>query len=551
MFNRKMSYGLAVLSGILLLLSFPPFNLEFLAWIAYVPLLLAIYYTKDTKRVDRLTFISSLFLFPVVWVVVRGPISEYLPSFISLWLVPVSAVIVSQYLTVFVRMFWKKKQSTGEGLSYLPPSLQIIVLPVAWTSIEFLIMSLPIVMKVGGAFGFFSIAKTQWLNVPVLQLASFTGMHGVTFLILLVNCAVALAIIHYNENKKVYKPAIVVFMVLLTVFAYGLISVPEQTPGGVMAAIIQADPMGRGDMANLYVTLSNESLQYKPKFIMWAVWVNSSSSLVDPHHYFEGRRLIGPYVDEHKDFCQKHNVYLIGTGGYAVEKGMLVLPVMVHPSGHVSMHHITYLVSNLLDGLIPPFDFQTALFPRVECFETEFGKMGFLNCQETSYPTPARRTVIEGAQFIAGESPDPPWHFHVFPWLMGGNMVYRAVENGVGTASFYQGEASIIIDPYGRIVNEVSTSEMVVGKLFFSNKNTFYAIYGDVFGWSLVALMAVLSMYNLYLKKKSPFKYCIYKNCRAQIERDAQVCTRCGRNQKKAPLWKRIIFHEYYERKYG
>jgi len=63
-------------------------------------------------------------------------------------------------------------------------------------AIEFLLMNLPGVMRFTGVWGFWSIAKTHWLNPEILHLASFTGMYGVTFLILLVNCAIAYGIIY-------------------------------------------------------------------------------------------------------------------------------------------------------------------------------------------------------------------------------------------------------------------------------------------------------------------------------------------------------------------
>jgi hypothetical protein len=65
-FNKKTSYGLALSSGILLLLSFPPFGFGgFLAWIALVPILVALYYEKSAKRSGRLILVFGLCLLPL------------------------------------------------------------------------------------------------------------------------------------------------------------------------------------------------------------------------------------------------------------------------------------------------------------------------------------------------------------------------------------------------------------------------------------------------------------------------------------------------------
>ena len=57
--RARNSYLLTLLSGILLLLSYPPFNLEFLAWFAFVPVLVAIYYERKAGRTERLTSLKS------------------------------------------------------------------------------------------------------------------------------------------------------------------------------------------------------------------------------------------------------------------------------------------------------------------------------------------------------------------------------------------------------------------------------------------------------------------------------------------------------------
>src|SRR3989337_1637720 len=69
-FSRKTSYGLAILSAILFLLSLPPFTFGgFLAWIAFVPLFVTVYYETQLKRASRLltiTYFGGFLL--LIWV---------------------------------------------------------------------------------------------------------------------------------------------------------------------------------------------------------------------------------------------------------------------------------------------------------------------------------------------------------------------------------------------------------------------------------------------------------------------------------------------------
>jgi len=237
--GARNSYLLAVLSGVLLLLSFPPFKLgAFLAWVALVPLLIAIYYQLQVKSIGRLADIAGLGFLPVlIWIApwLRDLLSREITSIAGLaW----PGFILGGFLALVGAMgimevfseHWRPKHLPSKYSQYFlerHSGLQIFVLPIAWTAIEFLLLNLPGVMRLGGSFGFFSIAKTQWLNPPILQLASFTGMYGVTFLILMVNCAIAYAIVHHNETKRISKQAVAVLVVFVLILAYGLISIPE------------------------------------------------------------------------------------------------------------------------------------------------------------------------------------------------------------------------------------------------------------------------------------------------------------------------------------
>lgn len=516
MFNRKASYGLALLSGILLLLSFPPFDLEFLAWIALVPLLITIFYETKFKRVENLAFITFAIVFVPQWLEPWYTEMLFILPTLPKWLMILAAIGVGLLISGFfseTSKYWKPKHLPAAELQYLPSSLRIIILPVMWACIEFLIMSLPLVMKVGGSFGYLSFSGTQWRNTPILHLASFTGIYGVTFLILLVNCALAYAIVHFKERKKIYKPTIAVLLILFGVFGWGSLSIPQPASGDVSVVVIQTSREGT---ATLYSDLANKSLKYDPQMIILGV-----SSELDPLELLE-------------DFSAENEVYLLnGTE-------------LLSPDKKRSQHSITYHFMNLLDGF-RPLDINKIVSPQIQGLETEFGKVGCLICQESSSSIPARKLVEDGTNLLTTTSMNEG-----FAWagLLGGNAVYRAVEYGTPAVSYRPWDGSIIIDSYGRVVEDVAPEEEIIaGKISFTNERTFYTKYGDVFGWAVVGLAFVLASYNFYLKRKSPFKYC--EKCGAEIKKDVETCDRCGASQKKPPLWKRILLHEYYELKGG
>jgi len=504
--RARNSYLLAVLSGILLLLSYPPFNLGFLAWFAFVPVLLAMYYEIKAKRVDKLTTVMAIFLTPIfIWI--YNEVDVFLPALVAWPLGVIIAFLAGGYIVWPIEDYWKPKQLPRRGLSYLPSALQIFVVPVLATAIEFLIMNLPVVMKVGGAAGFISISRTQWLNPPILQLASFTGMYGVTFLILLVNCGIAYGIVHYKETRRISKQAVAVLLVFGIIFVCGWISIPAVTTGDTNVVIIQAKPstMEKQHVNELYANLSENSLKYEPEIILWSIWMK-----------YEPFESVGPSAAEYVNFSQEHDVYL--TDGDNV----------VFPDGKVEYHNLSYVFINLFDGFVP-FDLNK-IFPKIDGFDTEFGKLGILVCQESCPTLPARQLVEGGTQFIVVTSADRPV-IGAFQGLIGGNIVYRAVEHRIYTALFFGDGGSIIVDPYGRIMEDIAPEEEIVaGKIAFTNKRTFYSKYGDIFGWTITGLLVLLMGYNLYLRRKSPYSFC--KVCRAQMEKGTRVCPSCGKKRR-------------------
>ena len=510
--NRKTSYGLAILSGVLLLLSFPPFKFgAFLAWIALVPLLIAVYYQPQAKSMGRLADIAALGFLPVlIWLApwARDLLSRELTSISALaWpgfiLGGIFALVGAMAIVETFSEHWQPKHLPAKSSPYVlgrHSGLQMFVLPIAWTAIEFLFINLPGVMRITGAFGFFSMAKTQWLNPPILQLASFTGMYGLTFLILLVNCAIAYAVVHYQESKRPSMQTVAVLVVLVLVFTFGLFRVPAETRGNVNVAIIQASATGE-DISDTYLGLSEKSLKYNPQIVMWPISVYGEFS-----------------AEQHAGFSSEYNVYL--TDGDA----------LVYPNGRVEHHKFGYHMITLFEQ-IGSADIYPIFSPEIHGFDTELGKVGINVCMELAATLPANNLAKQGVEFIIGPTGSP--NDYVFTWVLGSSAILRAAEHRIYAASILGTETgSLIADPYGRIIEDIAPEQgIVAGQIAFIEERTFYTKYGDIFGWLVVGLAVILWGYNFYLKRKSPFTYC--SRCRAEIPKGTKGCTQCGKGTKK------------------
>jgi len=198
--NRKHIF-LAVISSLFLILSFPPFNLEILVWFAFVPLLFAI----EDKRPIRAFLIAYLagiiFFLGTIW-----------------WLVHVTLpgmVMVVLYEALFFAAFGlfivHGPRSTVHGL---------FVIPCAWVTLEWLRSVGPF------GFGWALLGYSQYLTLPVIQIADMTGIWGISFLIIFVNVGIykvikALKAGAAFSDKRVYVASLAMTLVVFGALRYG------------------------------------------------------------------------------------------------------------------------------------------------------------------------------------------------------------------------------------------------------------------------------------------------------------------------------------------
>ncbi len=186
------------LSGALYYCSTGLTGIRTLVWIAPLPVLVI-----SMRYSRRLVTVSAFCAYVLGGLNLTGYLSR---------LAPIGVVIGS--LLIPALAFAVIVVAYKDALVHLRHPLSFLAFPVAWTAYEFLLAS----VSPHGTAG--SIAYTQSDFLPLIQIASFAGLSGITFVVTLVPAGIAAAL-HSREAKSAVPVLIVVACVGLGSLTYG------------------------------------------------------------------------------------------------------------------------------------------------------------------------------------------------------------------------------------------------------------------------------------------------------------------------------------------
>ena len=191
---KKNKLILPLLSGLLVGLSYPPFSLGFLAWVAFIPLFHAISEEDKISQKALFGFISCLVsnLIILNWMGLNSGTSP--------------AIAITSYLglSLYLTLFW-----VGFIISthFIPKKMELIFTPLSWLFfVEFL-------RNIGPLAGpWMNLSLTQSEYIRIIQLASL-NTHMISFTVILFN------IILYRyaiERKAIFLKyfALILFVIL-------------------------------------------------------------------------------------------------------------------------------------------------------------------------------------------------------------------------------------------------------------------------------------------------------------------------------------------------
>ncbi len=486
---------LAAASGLLLTGSFPKIGLDWLAWFALVPLLVALA-NLSARESFRIGFITGLihYLTLLYWVVPVMRTYGYLPWYLSIAILFLFAAVLALFPAVFCMALATVART---------PVRCLISVPLLWVALEYIRTFL------FTGFPWALLGHALYLRHHLIQIADLFGVYGVSFLIALSNAAIFVAVTHARHkswrNLPVSRPllfsAVGIFAAaVLATWIYGagrirtvddlMAAAPTARIAVIQGNIDQAikwDPAHQSAAIKKHLRLSHTVKSENPDLIVWP------ESATPFYLFFDERPTEMVMAGIERNGID----FLVGSPSVARQNEKTIYfnsAYLISPKiKKVSKYNKTHLVPY---GEYVPFErwlpFLGKLVAQVGDFRPgKPGKtlpwkkdaLGIQICYEVIFPGLSRELVQNGATLLINITNDAWFGTTSGPYQHFSMTIFRAVENRRAFARAANTGISGFIDPAGRILTSTRLLEetALVRPLPLLRQITFYTRYGDLF----------------------------------------------------------------------
>lgn len=497
--TRLWREGLAAVSGLLLFFSYPKFGTDAVAWIALVPLLVALPGTSGW-RAFRLGYVTGAvsalgLLYWISLVVVQyGGIP--LPVGIAIMLVLCGAFAI--FPSIFAWVVARLVTSFG--------GVGLLGAPFVWVGTELL--------RAHTAFQFpwCQLGYSQYRTLPVIQIASITAVYGVSFL--LVASSALLAYIVVERRHEARRAALMGLVALVGgAWGFGMWAMSRPLPetgrirvGLVQAAIRQEEKWMAGraiDNLERHLELTAEAADRGARLVVWpessvpffwgqapgiAERLRATTLLRDVYLFFGN--------DDREDDPDGESRFYVGakllTPRGEVEARYRKMQLV--PFGeYVPMQPLFTLGGRVAAKAVRQVaDFSPGSEPVVA--EVDGHLVGGYICYEAIFPALVRRFPASGAELLLNITNDAWYGTTSAPHQHLAMSALRAVENRRYMVRAANTGITTVVDPWGRILEPTRLFDrtVVVRDVPFIAETSFYTRHGDLFARGCLAAALAL-----------------------------------------------------------
>ncbi|MEO8522954.1 MAG: apolipoprotein N-acyltransferase, partial [Acidobacteriota bacterium] len=264
-----MDLALALLSGLLLALSFPKFGHPAFAWIALTPLIVATVMAAGRSRA-RPFFVGLLtggvyFALTLYWLIETMTTFGGLPVALALFAAGVLVAYLALFPAVFAFVLARCCRAFGTRALLLAPAI--------WVTTELGRQYL------WDGFPWILLGYSQVTVLPVAQAASLAGIYGLSAVLAAAAAAAALIVVDRGRTRWVAAASMVVLVAVMVAWGQARLRaswlLTRGTPvrvGVLQGNVLQEqkwDPALRGAITDLYLDMTRQALRQGATFILW------------------------------------------------------------------------------------------------------------------------------------------------------------------------------------------------------------------------------------------------------------------------------------------
>lgn len=389
--------------------------------------------------------------------------------------------------------------------------------PLVWTSLEW--ARLEVTGQLWNAIGY-----SQAYHPALIQLARWGGVYAVGFLILLVNSAVAFAVLNRCRRAIVISGAVILSAFL--VIALGYLRTPSTSidssrdPQLLVVAIQPNVPMDPSVAASemrqlkaMHISESAKALKQlpdnKPRLVIWPESPMTFAYGTDD----ELRNMLAGFTQEN------HTSLLFNSQERAPDNGLYNSAILLNEQGRqISQYDKIRLLPFgeyvPLPRWVPGASLITAIVgdfsagDKYTLLQTGPVRAGVFICIESAYPSIARTFTREGADVLINISNDGYLGPTAVMRQHLANAIFRAVENGRPLLRVTNSGISAFITPAGEVKEETGSFQTAVRTWKVSagdQRRTFYSNQGDLLpalATMITILCFVLTLRGIKLKSR-------------------------------------------------
>ena len=498
---------LSIASGVLIALSFPNPSLSFLAWVALIPLLIALEESspREAFRVGLTCGITG-YAFILYWLNIVFVRYGHLPWSVS---IPVYLLLVLWLAMFYGLSTWIARLGELAGIK------AAFTLPIAWVAFDFIRSFL------FSGFAWAMLGHSQFRTLPLIQIADLAGVYGITLLIVLANIVLHRALRAVSGAGVPYpvKSALILLILLLGTLFYGFNRLnasvtPDSKP--LRVALIQGNisqdvkwsPAFRERTVDTYERLTRDAAKGGVDLIVWP------ESAVP--FFFQDEPLQAERI---RNLARETNAYLLfGSPAHELRNGrstFLNSAFLISPGGetvgradklhlvplgeYIPLGNILTFINKLVVGI---GDFS----PGEKAVPLDIGstKLGIQVCYEVIFPELARQYVQAGARVLVAITNDAWFGRSSAPYQHLAISTFRAIETRTPLIRAANTGVTAIVDQNGHIrtMTALFVEAYRTGDIQPGSGRSLYLTIGDAPAWLCVLLTAGIALLAWIKRKK-------------------------------------------------